>query len=73
LPEELQETVVAKVRLFENPENHDALRVHKLRGRLNGRYSFSVTTSVRIVFCYTATKPKEAHLLTIGTHDVYDV
>ncbi|HCC83988.1 TPA: hypothetical protein DEP96_04025 [Candidatus Uhrbacteria bacterium] len=68
----VQATVIAKVLLFADLKNHQTLGVHKLHGRLKDRYGFSVTPSIRIVFCYTTTKPREAHLLTVGPHDVYD-
>ena len=73
LPPSVQNEVIKKIVLFEDIKNHQALRVHKLKGRLKGRYSFSVTSALRIVFCYGSEKPKEAHLLTVGSHDVYDV
>ena len=66
---ELQEEVVEKTALFEDPRNHKVLKVHKLKGRLSGRYSFSVNYRYRIVFCYLS--KNEAVLLAIGDHDVY--
>lgn len=68
-----QNEVIENVTLFEDIQNHKMLRVHKLKGRLKGRCSFSVTSALRIVFCYGSEKPKEAHLLTVGSHDVYEV
>lgn len=66
----LQEEAIEKIELFKYPENHKQLKVHKLGGRLKGRYSFAVNYNIRIVFRYIA-KPKEALLLAIGDHDVY--
>ncbi len=71
-PASVQNEIFEKVSLFEERKNHQALRVHKLKGRLKGCYSFSVTSSIRIVFCYGDEKPKDVHLLTVGDHDVYD-
>ncbi len=72
LPEKLQEEALEKIEMFGDLENHQTLKVHKLKGRLNGHQSFSVNFSIRIVFCYLKTKPKEACLLAIGDHEVYD-
>lgn len=72
LPPALQEEVIEKVELFKNEKNHPALKVHKLRGRLKDQFSFSVNYQTRITFVYLPTKPKEAYLLTVGDHDVYD-
>lgn len=72
LPPALQEEVIEKVELFKNEKNHPALKVHKLHGRLKEQYSFSVNYQTRIVFVYLPKKPKEAYLLTVGDHDVYD-
>lgn len=72
LPLALQEEVIEKVELFKNEKNHTSLKVRKLRGRLKDRFSFSVNYRTRITFVYLPTKPKEAYLLTVGDHDVYD-
>ncbi|KKU06501.1 MAG: hypothetical protein UX09_C0050G0005 [Candidatus Uhrbacteria bacterium GW2011_GWE2_45_35] len=73
LPEKLQTEALEKIEMFGDIKNHQFLKIHKLKGRLNGRYSFSVNFSTRIVFCYLKTKPKEACLLTIGDHEVYEI
>ena len=72
LPKKLQDEVFEKTELLGNPENHEKLKVHKLKGKLSGRCSFSVDYATRIVFCYLKTKPKEACLLAIGDHEVYE-
>ena len=72
LPQALQEEAIEKIDLFQDPKNHPGLKVHKLKGKLSGRYSFSVNYQTRIVFCYLNVKPKEALCLAIGDHDVYD-
>jgi mRNA-degrading endonuclease YafQ of YafQ-DinJ toxin-antitoxin module len=69
LPQALQEEVIEKVELFKKRNNYRQLKVHKLKGRLAGRYSFSVNYKIRIVFNY---KTKEvAALLAVGSHAVY--
>jgi mRNA-degrading endonuclease YafQ of YafQ-DinJ toxin-antitoxin module len=69
LEEDLQEEVIEKVELFKNRKYHKQLKVHKLKGRLAGRYSLSVNFQTRIVFKYE--KKDEAVLLVVGSHDVY--
>ncbi|MFC1787931.1 hypothetical protein ACFLZY_01805 [Patescibacteria group bacterium] len=71
LPDALQDEVIEKIELFKNPKNHQMIKVHKLTGRLKGRYSFSVNYKTRIVFIYLPTKPRQAFLLAVGDHDEY--
>lgn len=71
LPSSLQTEVKEKILLFLDVKNHQALTVHKLKGKLKDQYSFSVNYKIRIVFWYKNSKPKEAILLAIGDHDVY--
>ena len=70
LPEALQEEAAEKIRLFRDKKNHAQLRVHKLHGEFKGCFSFSVNYRTRIVFEYVS--KKEAALLAIGDHDVYE-
>ncbi|MFA4845242.1 MAG: hypothetical protein WC654_01655 [Patescibacteria group bacterium] len=72
LPHALQEEVIKKIELFKNKDHHRHLNVHKLRGRLQEQYAFSVNYAYRIVFVYLPTKPKKAYLIAVGDHDVYD-
>lgn len=73
LPVALQDEIVEKIEVFTNPANHKVLKVHKLSGRLAGRYSFSVNFKTRVVFAYLKTKPREAYLLAVGDHSIYDI
>ncbi|MFA5000999.1 MAG: type II toxin-antitoxin system mRNA interferase toxin, RelE/StbE family [Candidatus Paceibacterota bacterium] len=70
LGENLKEEVWEKIEMFRDVSNHKTLRVHKLSGPFEGRYSFSVNYNFRIVFSYS-NKKKEVNLLAIGDHDVY--
>jgi plasmid maintenance system killer protein len=65
----LAQEVIGKIDLFKDPKNHDLLKVHKLHGRLKGRYSFYVNYKIRVVFIYVY--KKEAMLFSVGDHDVY--
>lgn len=66
---ELQEEVLERIDLFKDAENHQKLKMHKLKGRLADVYSFSVTYSHRIVFSFES--KEVAVFLAIGTHEVY--
>ncbi len=69
LEKELQEEVFEKIELFEVDHKNPVLKVHKLKGRLNGRYSFSVNYKTRIVF--QCLSKEEVVFLAVGDHDVY--
>ena len=66
----LQHEALRKIELFKDPSDHKQLRVHKLRGRLKGSYSFSIDYKNRIVFEYE--KDGSAALMAIGDHEVYE-
>lgn len=70
LEPELQEEILEKIDFFKDNKKHKQLKVHRLKGRLSGRYSFSVNYKVRIVFSYLS--KNEVVLLTVGDHGVYD-
>jgi mRNA-degrading endonuclease YafQ of YafQ-DinJ toxin-antitoxin module len=65
----LRQEVFEKIELFRDPQTHVTLKVHKLKGRLAGRYSFSVNYKDRIVFRYESAN--EVVLLSVGNHDIY--
>ena len=69
LPKALQEEAKEKINLFHIDPNHLFLKAHKLKGRLSGRWSFSVNYQYRIVFRYES--KDRIVLLTIGDHNVY--
>jgi len=65
---ELIERYKKVLRLLELNPNHPSLRLHKLSGKFQGKYSISITTSYRIVITFTVTE-KGIVLLDIGDHD----
>lgn len=71
LPTGLQVELKEKLELFQKNPRHKFLKTHKLKGRLKGRYSFSVNYSYRVVFDYLS--KCEVVLLAVGDHDVYKV
>ncbi len=68
----IQEETKEKIELFKNATNHKSLTVHKLKGKLKGRYSFSINYNHRIVFKYGDNK-NEVFFLNIGDHKIYDI
>ena len=69
LPIELQEEALERIDLFKDVENHKKSKVHKLKGRLEDSYSFSVTYSHRIVFSYES--KDTVVFLAVGSHNIY--
>lgn len=71
LPRTLREEAVERIESFRDLGNHQSLRVHKLHGKLEGRWSFSVNYRYRIVFVWE--EPNAAAILVaIGDHSLYD-
>ena len=71
LPKPLQEEAFEKIELFGDFNQHSSLRVHKLKGRMDGRWSFSVNYRYRIVFMWEV-QSESAILLAIGDHAIYE-
>jgi mRNA-degrading endonuclease YafQ of YafQ-DinJ toxin-antitoxin module len=69
LEKDLQSEAIEKIELFLDTKNHLQLKTHKLKGRLKGKYSFSVNYKTRIVFSFLSRN--EVVLLAVGDHDVY--
>lgn len=68
-PETLQIEIKEKIQLLKEDPGHPFLKTHKLKGRLDGFWSFSVNYAYRIVFEYES--PNAICLLMVGDHDVY--
>jgi toxin HigB-1 len=69
LESSLQAEVDEKIKKFETNSNDRSLKVHKLKGRMKGYWSFSVNYRFRIVFEYD--DKQTVALLSVGDHDVY--
>jgi addiction module RelE/StbE family toxin len=68
LEKDLQEEVYEKIDLFEENENHEMLKFHKLNGKLKDKYSFSINYKYRVILY----KNKNVFtFLDIGDHDLY--
>ncbi len=69
LPLDLQEEAFEKEELFKKDPKNKLLKTHKLKGRLQGSYSFSVNYKTRIIFEYL--NKDKVVFISIGDHDVY--
>lgn len=69
LPPALQQEVKERLALFRENQRNPMLHTHKLKGALEGRWSFSVNYQYRVVFAFE-TKTSVV-LLAVGDHDVY--
>lgn len=70
LPKALQEEAMEKIELFSDTNQHLALKVHKLHGRFNNKWSLSVNYRYRILFEWESMH-ESAILVAIGDHSVY--
>ena len=69
LSESMQQIAIAKEILFRQNPLHPSLRLHALKGSLDGMWSLSFANGYRIIF----TRKENGDILfgSIGTHDVY--
>lgn len=63
-----QKAVQAEAIFRENPM-HPSLRLHTLRGKLQGFWSLSISYQYRIVFEWMTTG--DVMFISIGNHDIY--
>lgn len=69
LPNQVQELAKKKDGRFRHNAFDSRLRTHKLRGELQGYWSYSINDSYRILFRFISAD--EAIYYDIGTHDIY--
>ncbi len=67
---EIQILSVEKTAIFMIDPYDSRLKTHKLHGRLDGLYSFSVNHSYRIIFDFLS--KNIARFYEIGSHDIYE-
>lgn len=72
IKKEIKLEAIEKIELFKDEKNHQQLKVHKLKGRLQKRFSFSVNYKIRIIFQYSKKNKNEVVLLSIGDHSIYN-
>lgn len=56
-----------QLKIFRKNPYDSRLKTHKLGGRLQGRFAFSVTQDIRVVFRYISNR--KILLIAIGTHN----
>ena len=67
---DLKEEILNIVEMLAKESSHEMLKIHKLKGRLKDRYSFSVDYKNRIVFVCLGINT--IYLLNFGGHEVYN-
>ncbi|MEK7601056.1 MAG: type II toxin-antitoxin system mRNA interferase toxin, RelE/StbE family [Patescibacteria group bacterium] len=70
LAPQIQEAVFKRIELFRERSNHQRLKVHKLHGKYQGFFGFSIDRKYRIMFEWIS--DNEARLHTAGDHSIYD-
>lgn len=64
---ELKEVVWTKIKIFRKRPSDSRLRNHPLKGKLKGKWAFSITDNIRIVYEW---KSKNiVRFLAIGKHE----
>lgn len=69
LTKNIADIAIEKEKIFRENPFHPSLRLHELKGNLNGLWSISVNLKYRIIFKYM--KNGDILFISIGKHDVY--
>ncbi len=69
LPRSIQDLATRKDQWFRDDAFDARLKTHKLKGVLEGYWSYSVNYQYRILFRFL--NPSEVLYYDIGTHDIY--
>ena len=69
LPREIQDDAVEAEKRFRDNPFHHSLRTHKLKGRLEGYWSISITRKHRIIF--SPLDNGDILFVSVGTHSIY--
>lgn len=69
LPQFVKDIAEEKERVFRSDSFNTSLKTHKLHGKLNQYYSFSLNNKYRIIFSFDDKNDVRFH--SIGTHDIY--
>lgn len=70
IPQIIQRKACKAEKLFRDNPFHPSIRLHKLKGKLNGLWSISIDRKYRIIF-----KPLDDGIIlfiSIGTHAIYE-
>jgi mRNA-degrading endonuclease YafQ of YafQ-DinJ toxin-antitoxin module len=66
----LRDDVYSRVEDLKDPQSHLRLKIHKLHGRMQGLYGFSVNHNIRIVFEKVTARTYLLHI--VGGHEIYE-
>ena len=69
LPKVIQSDVEYAVSRFEKNPKHNALELHKLKGRMKGYHAFSANYSHRVI---VKMAKGTAYCMDVGDHSVYE-
>jgi len=64
--ENLQIILLERIKLFQHNPKDTRLRNHALTKRLKGKYAFSVTSDIRIIYIWLG--EKTVRFLAVGSH-----
>lgn len=70
LPRNLRDKIEFKTALFIEYPFHMSLGTHKLHGRMDGKWAFSINKKYRVAFEFVS--DDLVRFLDVGTHDIYD-
>ena len=69
LAKNIADIAIEKEKIFRENPFHPSLRLHELKGNINGLWSISVNLKYRIIFKYM--KNGDILFISIGKHDIY--
>ncbi|MDD3292743.1 MAG: type II toxin-antitoxin system mRNA interferase toxin, RelE/StbE family [Candidatus Pacebacteria bacterium] len=69
LPKNIADLAIKKEKIFKENPFHSSLRLHSLKGKLDGLWSISVNSKYRIIFKYK--EEGDILFISIGKHDIY--
>lgn len=69
LTKNIADIAIEKEKIFRENPFHPSLRLHELKGNINGLWSISVNLKYRIIFKYM--KNGDILFISIGKHDIY--
>ena len=66
----IKKKLATKMLLFQENPLHPSLRLHKLSGKFEGRWSISITMQFRVIF--RQLENSDILFVSIGTHAIYE-
>ncbi len=69
LPLAVQDDVQEAVEKFKQKQNHEALKLHKLHGKMKKYHAFSANFSYRIII---KIEKNSVYYMDVGDHSIYE-